>query len=72
VLAVAWHSLRGKSAKSGKPESGGLVRAMLSGDKPLPPQTPASRDTRATRLLALIVLLICIGVVAWLVGLEAP
>lgn len=63
VLAVAAHGVLGER---------GLVRAMFSGDKQLPAHTPASVDTAGTRLLALIVLLACVGAVLWLVGLDAP
>jgi cytochrome b len=44
VLAVAWHVWRRREP---------LLRALWSGDKPLPAPTPASRDDGATRLLAL-------------------
>jgi len=44
VLAVAWYTWRKREP---------LLRAMWSGDKPLPPATPASRDDAASRLLAL-------------------
>ena len=44
VLAIAWYTLRRREP---------LLRAMWSGDKPLPPATPASRDDTASRLLAL-------------------
>ena len=44
LLAVAWYTLRRREP---------LLRAMWSGDKWLPPQTPASRDDAASRLLAL-------------------
>jgi cytochrome b len=46
-----------------------LVRAMIGGDKPLPAATPASADSTASRLFALILLLICAAVVRWLVSL---
>lgn len=48
-----------------------LVGPMLHGDKELPPQdaaqAQASRDTVATRGLALLLLAACAGTVAWLV-----
>ena len=44
VLAIAWYTLRLRAP---------LLRAMWTGDKPLPPATPASRDDGARRLLAL-------------------
>jgi cytochrome b len=54
VLAVAWHVLRRREP---------LLRAMWSGDKPLPPGTPASRDDGATRLLALAIWALAAGAV---------
>lgn len=44
VLAIAWYTLRRRAP---------LLRAMWTGDKPLPCQTPASRDDPGRRLLAL-------------------
>lgn len=44
----------------------GLTQAMLTGDKRLETPMPASRDTAATRLLALVVLALCGGLVAWI------
>lgn len=44
VLAIAWYTLRRREP---------LLRAMWSGDKPLPPDTPASADGAGRRLLAL-------------------
>jgi cytochrome b len=44
VLAIGWHVLRRREP---------LLRAMWTGDKPLPAATPASRDGGASRLLAL-------------------
>ena len=56
VLAIAWYSLRRREP---------LLRAMWSGDKPLPPGTPPSRDDGVARLLALVLALAaCAGV--WL------
>ena len=52
VLAVAWYTLRRREP---------LLRAMWSGDKPLPPATPASRDDAASRLLALALALAAAG-----------
>lgn len=46
-----------------------LMQAMLSGEKRLPQALPASRDTAGTRSLALLVLLLCAGAVAWVVSL---
>ena len=44
VLAIAWYTLRRREP---------LLRAMWSGDKPLPPGTPPSRDDGVARALAL-------------------
>ena len=46
LLAIAWYTLRLRAP---------LLRAMWTGDKPLPPATPASRDDPRRRLLALAV-----------------
>jgi cytochrome b len=46
-----------------------LVRPMLTGDKSLPPATPASADTAITRLLALAAATAGLGV-AWWVSLQ--
>jgi cytochrome b len=46
-----------------------LVQPMVTGDKPLPPDVPASIDTTRTRLLAATLLAVCAGGVAWLVSL---
>lgn len=42
-----------------------LVRPMLSGDKPLPPHTPASADGRPQRVLALLLVVVCAGLATW-------
>lgn len=47
-----------------------LVGPMLLGDKPLPQGTPASRDSAATRLLALLLFAACAGFVVWLSSLA--
>lgn len=44
-----------------------LVQPMWSGDKPLPDGVPAAADGGAARLLALVLLAACAGVVAWVV-----
>jgi cytochrome b len=44
LLAIAWYTWRRREP---------LLRAMWTGDKPLPPATPASRDDRRTRTFAL-------------------
>lgn len=46
-----------------------LVRAMIVGDKQLPAGTPASTDSPATRLLALLLLAMCAAGVSWVVRL---
>ncbi|MEY4754330.1 MAG: hypothetical protein RJA44_2005 [Pseudomonadota bacterium] len=46
-----------------------LVRPMLTGDKHLSPDVPASADHAATRLLALLLLLGCAALVWWMVNL---
>lgn len=42
-----------------------LVRPMLSGDKFLPPQTPASADGRPQRVRALVLVAVCAGLAIW-------
>jgi len=60
VLAILFYVIkRGKT----------LVRPMLVGDKLLTAEVPASRDGAGLRLLALVMLLVCAGFVAWLIGL---
>jgi cytochrome b len=46
-----------------------LVRPMIHGDKLLSAEVPASRDTAGTRLLALALIALCAGLVAWVVSL---
>jgi cytochrome b len=46
-----------------------LVRPMIRGDKPLAAGVPASVDTIGTRMLALALVALCAGGVAWLVSL---
>jgi cytochrome b len=48
-----------------------LVRPMIVGDKPLAPGVPAAVDTGRSRLLALVLVALCGGLVAWLVSLGA-
>jgi cytochrome b len=52
LLAICWYTWRKREP---------LLRAMWSGDKPLPPATPASRDDAASRLLALAIWLVAAG-----------
>lgn len=59
LAAIAYYTLRRRKV---------LIRPMLSGDKVLDDASaPASRDTAASRLLALAILLACAGAVAALV-----
>lgn len=60
VGAVLYYLLRKKQ---------NLVRPMISGDKALPPGTPAATDSLATRLLALVIGVACAAGVAWVVSL---
>ena len=60
LLAIAYYRWR-KRLK--------LVRAMLVGDKMLPPGTPASLDSGGTRIVALVLLAACAALVSWVVSL---
>ncbi len=62
LLAIAWYTLRRREP---------LLRAMWSGDKPLPPGTRASRDSAGTRALAVAVCGLAIAAVCLLVRLAA-
>ncbi len=42
-----------------------LIGPMIGGDKPLGAEVPAARDDGRTRLVALVLALVCAGVVAW-------
>ena len=55
LAAIAFYRWRGSN----------LVLPMLTGDKALPADVPASRDNAATRLLALVVLAGCVAVAGW-------
>jgi cytochrome b len=46
-----------------------LVKPMLSGDKPLPADTPPSADGLPQRLLALVLAGLCVAAVMWVVKL---
>lgn len=59
VAAILYHRLRSKRD---------LIAPMLSGDKRLPPAVPATRDTGATRLAALVLLLGSAAAVVLLIG----
>ncbi len=60
LLAILFYKLVKKQS---------LVRPMVVGDKQLPTPVAESRDSAGTRLLALVVLLLCGAAVAWLVRL---
>jgi cytochrome b len=60
VGAIVWYRMRKAQA---------LVPAMLHGNKSLPQFVQASRDDLRTRLLALVIGLLCAAAVAWLVSL---
>ena len=56
VVAIVVYRLRGQS----------LVRPMLTGDKPLPPDVPPSTDSAATRGVALVLVLAVGAVAVWI------
>lgn len=56
LLAIAYHGLHRRL---------NLTRPMFSGDKLLPAATPASADGMPQRVLALVLLLLCAGLAAW-------
>lgn len=58
LAAIAYYTLKRRKV---------LVRPMLTGDKALDTGTPASRDTAASRMLALVILTMCAGAVTALV-----
>jgi cytochrome b len=60
LAAIAYHRRR---------HGADLLRPMLTGDKHLPTETPASTDTLSTRALAAGLLLACAALVGWIVGL---
>jgi cytochrome b len=49
-----------------------LVQPMLTGDKALPPDTPASTDTLGTRLRAAALLTACLALAVWVASLANP
>ena len=55
LAAIAFYRWRGSN----------LVLPMLTGDKALPADVPASRDNAASRLLALVVLAGCVAAAGW-------
>jgi cytochrome b len=56
IAAIVVYKLRGKS----------LVKPMITGDKPLPPDVPATQDGPASRGLAAVVLAACVALVLWI------
>ena len=62
LVAIGWYTLRRREP---------LLRAMWSGDKPLPPGTRASRDGAGTRALAVAICGLAIVAVCLLVRLAA-
>ena len=61
IVAIAFYLLKKRI---------NLVVPMLSGDKPLPAGTPASADGLPQRLLAAVLLVLCLGL-AWWVSTQA-
>jgi cytochrome b len=60
VLAIIWHTFKGRA----------LVGAMVHGDKPLEQVMPASRDGWRQRLLAAILMVLCVAASAWVFSLA--
>lgn len=63
VGAVLWYKIQKKQD---------LLSAMLHGDKLLAQEMPASRDDTPSRVLALLVLLVCSLAVRWVTTLGTP
>ena len=59
VCAVVWYKLRKQKS---------LLPAMVHGDKFIAQPVPASRDDVVSRLSALLVLLLCAGLVFWVIS----
>lgn len=59
LVAIGVYRLRGHN----------LVKPMLTGDKPLPPEVPAATDNLASRGLALVVWAGCAAVAVWIARL---
>jgi len=55
LCAIAFYKLRGHN----------LVPAMITGDKTLPADVPASTDSPATRVVAAVVLALCLAAAVW-------
>lgn len=62
LAAIAWYTWRKRQR---------LVGAMVVGDKEMAAPAIPSRDDAKTRLLALVLLAMCAGLVAWIVSLGA-
>lgn len=60
LVAVGWYVLKKRQV---------LVRPMIAGDKELATPAVSSRDDLASRVVALVVLAACAGLVAWVVNL---
>lgn len=60
LLAIIWHTFKGWP----------LVGAMVHGDKPLEQPMPATRDDARSRLIALILLGLCLALSSWLFSLA--
>lgn len=56
IVAIVVYKLRGKN----------LVTPMITGDKPLPANVPAARDSLASRGLAAVVLAACAAMAVWI------
>ena len=63
VGAVLWYKFR---------KTQNLLPAMLHGDKLLAQDVPASRDDARTRVLAILVALLCALAVRWVIALGSP
>lgn len=62
LAAIAWYGVKKRE---------GLVRAMVVGDKEVAGPASSSRDDTGSRVLALVLVAVCAGLVAWLVRLGA-
>lgn len=60
LLAIIWHTFKGHA----------IVGAMVHGDKPLEQAEAPARDDARSRLLALAVLLGCLGLSSWVFSLT--
>ena len=60
LLAIVWHTFKGHA----------IVGAMVHGDKPLEQVMPASRDDWRHRLLAAVLMGLCLAISAWVFSLA--